>query len=135
MSGETLLGLCRHIPKAETALPTDSVEARSRRQGDSRFEVTAFQAEYLPRDSDTKRGLLYKFDMTLQATVDTKRLLRALYLWIENTEALRLSFIQQHRTRPLQFVIPLEDTQWRSRVYSLSEADDIDEVSSKHDFV
>jgi amino acid adenylation domain-containing protein len=135
MSGETLLELCRHVTKQETALSTDSQEAQSRRQGDGRLEVTDFQAEYLPRESGKERGLLYKFVMTMPPTVDAEKLLQALYLWIESTEALRLSFIRQPNTRPLQFVIPPEDTQWRSRVYSLSEVDDIDEVSSRHDFV
>jgi amino acid adenylation domain-containing protein len=129
MSGETLLELCRRVTKPEMALSTDSQEVQSRRQGDGRFQVTDFQAEYLPRGSGTDRGLLYKFDLTLSATVDAEKLLRALYRWVESTEALRLSFIRQHQTRPQQFVIPPEDTQWKSRVYSLSEVDDIDEVS------
>jgi amino acid adenylation domain-containing protein len=135
MSGETLLELCRHITKPEVALSADSQEVQSRRQGDGRLEVTDFQAEYLPRESGKERGLLYKLVMTMPPTVDAEKLLQALYLWIESTEALRLSFIREPNTRPLQFVIPPEDTQWRSRVYSLSEVDDIDEVSSTHDFV
>jgi amino acid adenylation domain-containing protein len=134
MSGETLLELCRTIPEPETTLSTGSQEAPAQWQGNSQFEVTDFQAEYLPRGSGAERGLLYKFDMTLPATVDTERLLQSLYRWVESTEALRFSFVQQPKSRPLQFVIPPEDTRWRSRVYSLSEVDDIDEVSSRHDF-
>ncbi|CZT22675.1 uncharacterized protein RCC_08380 [Ramularia collo-cygni] len=135
MSGETLLDLCKQIPKPDTTSSTNSKEVQSRRQGEDLLAVTDFQAEYLARGSGTERGLLYKFDMTMRAAVNTEDLFRALYLWIESTEALRLSFIQQPKKRPLQLVIPPAKTEWKRRVYSLSEADAMDEVSFKHDFV
>ncbi|SMR60750.1 unnamed protein product [Zymoseptoria tritici ST99CH_1E4] len=110
-------------------------EIQSRHSDNGQLEVTDFQAEYLPRKSGSDRGLLYKFDLTLQATADPERLLQTLYRWAESTGALRLSFIREDNKLPLQFVIPPEDTRWRSRVYSLSKVDDVDELSARHDFV
>ncbi|EGP82833.1 uncharacterized protein MYCGRDRAFT_96900 [Zymoseptoria tritici IPO323] len=110
-------------------------EIQSRHSDNGQLEVTDFQAEYLPRKSGSDRGLLYKFDLTLQATADPERLLQTLYRWAESTGALRLSFIREDNKLPLQFVLPPEDTRWRSRVYSLSKVDDVDELSARHDFV
>jgi amino acid adenylation domain-containing protein len=135
LSGSTLQQLSQRF--VDASAPQQGSKTNGNVALDSSVPVTDYQHRNLSQvqvQVPVRQGL-YKYGIQFRGTFDFEQLQRALRLWIENTESLRIKFDKRASGAIVQSVIPAESKEWQCRLQDHDSNEELASLSSKHDFV
>jgi amino acid adenylation domain-containing protein len=137
MSGMPLIDLCQHRLDPNDLLQTSlqPVLESGEDTNNRRYPTSDFQREYLARTTKLSKDLLYRYIFTFRGTFVPQRLREALKVWIQNTEALRLTFSYSSQGDMLQSVISEHEEIWKLRLYGNDTDKQLELRSSNWDFL
>lgn len=131
MMGKTLAELCASGSDASAIRRVDSEPAQPAQKD---LPLTDFQSHYMAPGGGSDRGHLYKYRIVLRGNFDITELQRAVYLWFEKLEALRLSFRRATSGQAVQSVIEPDQATWRSRIILEGKNQTSGDPAAQNDF-
>ncbi|PPJ61384.1 hypothetical protein CBER1_10622 [Cercospora berteroae] len=133
MTGRALAVICATLEPMEPVF--DNAPMHQSCSSAEVLPMTDFQERYAPLADGSDRGELYKYNVAFHGDFDNEKLGRALHLWVQSNEALRVSFEREASGSLSQRVLPEAGEEWRSRVVLRPIEEPDLNLAAKHDYM
>jgi hypothetical protein len=135
MSDMSLIELCNMFRRRDDTVSQSIATPDDRTPGcDSHVPLTDFQHFYLSRLQYLGKDQLYKYDITFRGEFDLAILQAALCQWVQDIEALRLTFSSSGQELLEQSLIRVHSRDWEPRLCRHQDDGQLTVMSAKHDF-